>query len=168
LGTKILYLYKEALGTLPIVVSFEHHLRYDRQGYPKVAYPQKPHIASLIVSMCDVYDALAQRRTYKEDYPPNKIYELMIKESGKLFDPQLLERFFQAIGVWPVGTLVNLSDKSVAVVREVNEGDIFNPKVEILSPKKKQGHVDLIKKKQLSITSALNPLGKGKKYLDMI
>jgi len=168
LGTKILLHYKQSLGTLPIVVSFEHHLRYDLQGYPKVAYPQKPHIASLIVSMCDVYDALAQRRTYKKDFPPNEIYELMRKESGKLFDPQLLERFFQAIGVWPVGTLVTLSDKSVAVVREVNEGDILNPTVEILSPKNKKGQVDLTKNKKLTITSALNPLGKGKKYLDLI
>ncbi len=168
LGTKILYHYKKSLGTLPIVVAFEHHLRYDLQGYPKVAYPQKPHIASLIVSMCDVYDALAQRRTYKKDFPPNEIYELMIKESGKLFDPQLLERFFQAIGVWPVGTLINLSDKSVAVVREVNEGDIFNPIVDVLSPKKKKGRLDLTKNKELNVTSALNPLGKGKKYLDMI
>jgi HD-GYP domain-containing protein (c-di-GMP phosphodiesterase class II) len=168
LGTKILYRYKESLGTLPIVVSFEHHLRYDLQGYPKVSYPQKPHIASLIVSMCDVYDALAQRRTYKKDYPPNQIYEMMIKESGKLFDPQLLERFFQAIGVWPVGTLVKLSDKSIAVVREISEGDIFNPKVEVLSPKKKRGQVDLVKKQDLEIKSALNPLGEGKKYLEMI
>lgn len=168
LGTKILSRYKESLGILPIVVSFEHHLRYDLQGYPKVAYPQRPHIASLIVSMCDVYDALAQKRTYKKDYPPDKIYEIMMKESGRLFDPRLLERFFQSIGVWPVGTLVKLSDKSVAVVREVNEGDISNPKVEILSPKKKRGQVDLTENTELNITSALNPLSGGQKYLEMI
>jgi putative nucleotidyltransferase with HDIG domain len=168
LGTKILYRYKESLGMLPIVVSFEHHLRYDLQGYPKVAYPQKPHIASLIVSICDVYDALAQKRSYKKDYPPDKIYEIMMKESGKLFDPQLLEQFFQAIGVWPVGTIVKLSDKSVAVVREINEGNIYNPKVEILSPKKKRGQVNLAEIAELNITSALNPLAGGQKYLDMI
>lgn len=168
MGTKILYKYKDALGTLPIVVSFEHHLRYDLKGYPKVAFPQKPHIASLIVSMCDVYDALAQKRTYKKDYPPDKIYELMIKEKGKLFDPQLLERFFQFIGVWPVGALVKLSDKSTAVVRKVNEKNIFNPVVEVLSPKKKQGQIDLSDSKSLSISNALNPEGNGKRFLEMI
>lgn len=168
LGTKILYQYKETLGIMPIVTAFEHHLRYDLKGYPKVAYPQKPHIASLIISMCDVYDALAQKRTYKKDYPPDKIYELMIKEKGKLFDPQLLERFFQFIGVWPVGTLVTLSDRSVAVVRETNEQAIFSPLVEVLSPKKKQGRVNLKESEDLKISKALNPLSSGNKYLKMI
>ena len=168
LGTRILYKYKDALGILPIVVSFEHHLRYDLMGYPKVAFPQKPHVASLIVSMCDVYDALAQKRTYKKDFPPDKIYELMIKEKGKLFDPQLLDRFFQYIGVWPVGTLVRLSDKSIAVVREINEKDIFKPVVEVLSPPKKQAKIDLSEVKSFSISKALNPQGDGKRFLAMI
>jgi putative nucleotidyltransferase with HDIG domain len=168
LGTRILYQYKDTLGILPIVVAFEHHLRYDLKGYPKAAFPQRPHVASLIVSMCDVYDALAQKRTYKKDYPPDKIYELMVQERGKLFDPQLLDRFFHFIGVWPMGTLVKLNDKSVAVVRETNEQDIFNPRVEVLSPQKKRGHIDLREAGDLRITRALNPLGDGKKYLDMI
>ncbi len=168
LGTKILYQYKGALGIMPIVCAFEHHLRYDLKGYPKVAYPQKPHLASLIISMCDVYDALAQKRTYKTDYPPDKIYELMNKEKGKLFDPQLLDRFFQFIGVWPVGTLVSLSDNSVAVVRETNEQDLFRPVVEVLSPKKKKGKVSLKDSETLTIKKALNPFSSGKKYLEMI
>jgi len=125
-------------------------------------------VASLIVSMCDVYDALAQKRTYKKDYPPDKIYELMVQERGKLFDPQLLDRFFHFIGVWPMGILVKLNDKSVAVVRETNEQDIFNPRVEVLSPRKKRGHIDLREAGDLRITRALNPLGDGKKYLEMI
>ena len=168
LGCRILYRYKESLGILPIVVAFEHHLRYDLTGYPKSAYPQKPHIASFIVSMCDVYDALAQKRSYKKDYPPDKIYEIMMLEKGKLFDPQLVDRFFQFLGVWPVGTLVKLSDKSVAVVRETNENDIFNPKVEVLSPKKKRAHINLHKNDELKILNALNPYTSAKKYLDLI
>ncbi|MFC2142695.1 HD-GYP domain-containing protein [Acidobacteriota bacterium] len=169
LGARILYPYRDSLGILPIVVAFEHHLRYDLKGYPKAAFPQRPHVASLIISMCDVYDALAQKRTYKEDYPPDKIYELMLQERGKLFDPQLLDRFFQFIGVWPAGTLVKLNDRSVAVVRETNEQDIFNPRIEVLSPQKKWGHkIDLREAEGLRITRALNPLNDGKKYLEMI
>lgn len=168
LGANILYNYKESLGTLPIVIAFEHHLRYDLTGYPKLSYPPKPHIVSLIVSLCDVYDALALRRTYKKDYPPNKIYELMMLEKGKLFDPQLLDRFFQILGVWPVGTIVSLNDKSIAVVREPNEQNIFNPKVEVVSPKQKRGIINLIEREDLQITGSLNPYGEGKKYLHHI
>jgi HD-GYP domain-containing protein (c-di-GMP phosphodiesterase class II) len=168
LGTKILANHVDMLGILPVVVAFEHHLRYDLKGYPKLTFPYKPHIASYIVSLCDVYDALAQRRTYKTDYPPIKIYKLMTSERGKLFDPELLDRFFKIMGVWPVGTIVSLSNRRIAVVREANERDIFRPKVEVISPKSKRETLDLLKNKDLSIKKALNPFSVGKKYLDMI
>ncbi len=167
LGARILNEYTDTMGILPAVVAFEHHLRYDVKGYPKVAYLKQPFIASFIVSICDVYDALAQKRTYKKDSPPNEIYEIMIKEREKLFHPQILDRFFEVTGVWPVGTIVSLSDKSIAVVREINEQDIFQPKVEVIAPEKKRRFLDLEKEK-IKIVEPLNPYGEGKEYLDFV
>jgi putative nucleotidyltransferase with HDIG domain len=169
LGARILNEYTDAMGILPAIIAFEHHLRYDLTGYPQVTYQKKPSTASYIVSICDVYDALAQRRTYKKDSPPNEIYEIMIKDRGKLFHPEILDRFFEVTGVWPVGTIVSLSDNSTAVVREVNEQDIFRPKVEIISPAAKKGFVDIeMEKEKINIVAPLNPFGEGKKYLDSV
>jgi len=167
LSAELLFRYTETLGFLPVVVAFEHHLRYDLKGYPKVAFPQKLHPASLIVSICDVYDALTQRRSYKKSYPPLKIYETMINEKGKLFDPELLEKFFKVMGVWPVKSIVALSDGRIAVVREQNENDIFSPKVEVISPRRKKGVIDLVKD-GIKIKEYLDPFGKGKRYLGLI
>jgi HD-GYP domain-containing protein (c-di-GMP phosphodiesterase class II) len=166
-GAKILLKYKEDMGILPAVVAYEHHLRYDLKGYPKIVYPVKPHIASLIVSICDVYDALSQRRTYKKDYPPNRIYEIMNKGKGNLFDPVLLDNFFKIIGVWPIGSIVSLNDDRIAVVRSINEKDIFSPKVEIISPEQKGEAIDLTTCDK-NITASLNPFVEGKKYLDRV
>jgi len=169
LGSMILQGYQDALGILPPVVAFEHHLRFDRKGYPKVSYPRPPHVASLIVSLCDVYDALALKRSYKADYPSNKIYEIMNLEKGKLFDPALLDRFFQIIGVWPIGTIVMLADGRIAVVREVNEQDIFKPKVEVVHPESTGEIIDLLEaKERVQVLEALNPMGKGQKYLEHV
>jgi putative nucleotidyltransferase with HDIG domain len=169
LGARILNEYTDTLGILPAITAFEHHLRYDLTGYPQVTYQKKPSTASYIVSICDVYDALAQRRTYKKDSPPNEIYEIMVKDRGKLFHPEILDRFFEVTGVWPVGTIVSLSDRSIAVVREINEHDIFRPKVEVISPSRKKRFVDLeAEKPQIKIVAALNPFGEGKNYLDSI
>ncbi len=169
LGARILNEYSDTMGILPAVVAFEHHLKYDLTGYPKVTYLKRPSIASFIVSICDVYDALAQRRTYKKDSPPNEIYEIMIKDRGKLFHPEILDRFFEVTGVWPVGTIVSLSDQSIAVVREVNERDIFRPTVEVISPPENKRFIDTEAEKQtIKIVSPLNPFGEGKKYLDTI
>jgi putative nucleotidyltransferase with HDIG domain len=169
LGARILNEYTDTMGILPAIIAFEHHLRYDLMGYPKVTYQKTPCEASFIVSICDVYDALAQRRTYKKDSPPNEIYEIMIKDRGKLFHPELLDRFFEVTGVWPIGTIVSLSDGSIAVVREINEQDIFRPKVEVISPEAKKRFVDTkIEMEEIKIVAPLNPFGEGNKYLDSV
>ena len=168
LGAKILDGYKEALGVLPIVVAFEHHLRYDLAGYPKSPFARRPHPASLMVSICDVYDALALKRSYKKDYPPEKIYELMVLEKGKLFDPELLDKFFQFMGIWPVGTLVSLSDGRVGVVRAVNEQDISRPSVQMLTPENSGEVVDLAKQGDVRILASMNPRAGGAMFLPLI
>lgn len=169
LGAEILLKYVNTMGILPTVVAFEHHLRYDLTGYPKLAFSQKPHIASLIISICDVYDALSQRRSYKSEYPPNMIYDFMIKEKGRFFEPALLDNFFNIMGVWPIGTIVLLNDSRVAVVRQENEDDIFCPKVEVIHPADKREFIDLKPKKEsLKVERALNPFTEAKDYLRLI
>jgi putative nucleotidyltransferase with HDIG domain len=95
LGAQILFKYADQVGILPVVAAFEHHIRYDGKGYPKLAFPHSPHPVSQIISVCDVYDALSLKRTYKKDFPPLKIYNIMIKEEGSYFDPELLESYFK-------------------------------------------------------------------------
>jgi HD-GYP domain-containing protein (c-di-GMP phosphodiesterase class II) len=169
IGSRILSSYIDSLGIIPMVVAYEHHRRFDLQGYPQVEFPKKPHTASLIVSMCDVYDALAQRRTYKKDYPPNKIYEIMSQEKEKLFDPELFDKFYASLGVWPVGTIVQMSDTRIGVVRETNEKDIFGPIVEIVSSVGQGEFLDMSDTNQdLMIDKALNPFGRGKEFVPCI
>jgi HD-GYP domain-containing protein (c-di-GMP phosphodiesterase class II) len=168
-GATILLQYVDTLGILPVVVAFEHHLRSDFKGYPKLSFPQRPHLASCIVAICDVYDALFGRRSYKIGYPANVIYELMNKEREKFFYPQLLDRFFRIMGVWPIGTIVALSDGRIAVVNNENEDDIFSPKVEVISPADKKESIDLKEKKgEIWIQKSLDPLGEGKEYASLI
>jgi HD-GYP domain-containing protein (c-di-GMP phosphodiesterase class II) len=168
LGARLLEGYKDTLGILPLVAAFEHHMRHDGTGYPKVAYGRKPHLAAMMISICDVYDALALKRCYKKDYPPEKIHELMILEKGKMFDPELVDKFFRHMGVWPVGSIVALSDGRVAVVREVHEQDIRRPVVEVLSPDNGGGTIDLLKDRSLAVTETLNPHGRGRDYLPLV
>jgi HD-GYP domain-containing protein (c-di-GMP phosphodiesterase class II) len=153
---------------LPVLVAFEHHMRYDLKGYPKVDVPYTLHVASRIVAICDVYDALAQRRSYKTDYPPEVIYKIMMKERGSAFDPELLDDFFRIIGVWPVGSLVSLTDGRIAVVRQENEAEIFRPKVEAVHPREKREMIDLNTRKDMGIERSLNPFSEGKAYLYLI
>jgi len=165
LGAEIMLKYVDSLGILPVVVCFEHHLKHDISGYPRLPFLRKQHIASAIVSICDVYDALSQRRGYKQDYSPDVVYNIMDKEKGESFDAELLNNFFKFMGVWPIGSVVELNDASIALVKEQNESDIRRPKVEIVSPIDKKRLVDLVQESSLSITRYLNPWKEGKAYL---
>ncbi|MFA5402170.1 MAG: HD domain-containing protein [Candidatus Omnitrophota bacterium] len=168
LGAKLLMQYVETIGIMPIVVSFEHHLRYDLSGYPRFPYKNKQHIASAIVSICDVYDALSQRRTYKTDYPSDMIYNLMLRGSGTTFEPGLLDIFFKAIGVWPRGTLVALSDERVAVVIDENEDDIFLPVIRVIHPQGQEEVINLRENNDIKIDRYLSPWTEGKEFLHLI
>lgn len=168
LGAEILLKYTPTLGILPVVVCFEHHLKYDLSGYPRLPFRHEQHVASMIVAICDVYDALLARRSYKASYAPMVIHDIMTGDRGKGFEPGLLDRFFQCMGVWPIGTLVSLSDGRVAVVRRVNEDEIFLPTVEVLYPEKGE-EIDLRSTQgSVSIAQFLDPVHEGKTYLSLV
>ncbi|MDP2928041.1 MAG: HD domain-containing protein [Candidatus Omnitrophota bacterium] len=168
LGAQIMLKYVNTLGILPVVICFEHHLKYDSSGYPRLPFLRKQHIASLIVAICDVYDALSQRRGYKQDYSPDVVYNIMNRDKGSAFNPVLLDKFFRIMGLWPVGAVVALNDGSIALVRGQNESDIRRPKIEIVSPQDKKRLVDLTQDATLSIERYLNPWKEGKEYLRLV
>ncbi|MDP8289708.1 MAG: HD domain-containing protein [Candidatus Susulua stagnicola] len=167
LGAEILLSHIDSLTILPAVVAFEHHLQYNLKGYPKLFFPHKINIVSSIIAICDVYDALIQRRSYKRDYPPEVIYEIMIKDKGKRFDPELIDIFFKIMGVWPRRTIVRLEDGRIGIVKQENEEEIFSPIVEIVDGGGKE-LVDLKINKEVKIKQSLNPLTEGKNYVNLI
>ncbi len=130
-GAKVLLDSAEA-NPLGAIVSFEHHLRYDTQGYPQRIYGGKPNVASMMVAIADIYDALRSKRAYHEEMAPEKTYEEMTKMAGTHLEPDLVENFFKIIGVFPPGTLVELDNKAVGLVVKESLSDIKRPQIEVL------------------------------------
>lgn len=169
LGSKLLLQHKRTLGILPPVVAFEHHLRFNKKGYPKIKYSLDPHLATKIISICDVYDALFQKRIYKKHFPPEEIYKIMTTEKSNLFDSELVNRFFEVMGVWPLGTIVQLNDERIGYVKKINKNEKFRPVIKIVSPKNESGILDLSKENQeIKILKSLDPFEEGKEYADLI
>ena len=97
-----------------IVVAFEHHRRADGGGYPTLSRP--PGLFSRIVSIADAYDAMTTDRPWRRAYLPDEALGLMLANSGKQFDASLLKVFVNTLGFYPVGTLVRLSTRELALV----------------------------------------------------
>jgi two-component system, response regulator RpfG len=72
-------------------IAHSHHEKYDGTGYPKKLKGKKIPISARIVALADVFDALTTKRPYKEPWTIEETLAFIEKESGKHFDPDLVE-----------------------------------------------------------------------------
>ncbi len=76
------------------IIAYQHHEKWDGSGYPRGLQGEEIHIYGRITAIADVFDALGHDRVYKKAWPDEKIFELLRNESGKHFDPHLIDLFF--------------------------------------------------------------------------
>ncbi len=115
LGVEVLGRMRDA-GDLALIVAFEHHLRHDGTGYPRCRRTRPLNTLTAIAAIADTYDAMRSRRPYDEAWPCERVHATMRGLAGTALNPQLLERFFRIVGVYPPGTLVRLSSGAVGRV----------------------------------------------------
>jgi putative nucleotidyltransferase with HDIG domain len=124
------------LSTRMVSAAFEHHLKYDLSGYPRLARKRKITLFSRIITLSDFFDALVRPRVYNRfPFVSEKILGFMLERSGKDFDPTLVKVFVNMIGIYPLGTLVLLNTNEMGIVTQVQEDAemIERPKVCLLS-----------------------------------
>lgn len=110
----------------------EHHERYDGSGYPNKLVGKAISPLGKMAGLVDTYDAMTSERPYARALTSveavSKLYDLRNAE----FQSQLVEEFIQAIGVYPTGTLVHMSNREVGVVIAQNHERRLRPKLLVL------------------------------------
>jgi putative nucleotidyltransferase with HDIG domain len=129
-GAEILRTTPEVPALAP-VVAFEHHLRTDGTGYPQVSRPRL-NLATMICGIADVYDAMRSQRVYQQAFPSDRILIVLKKNDGTQFDPHLVRRFVQLVGIYPAGNLVRLDTGETAVVTKTHAPDPYRPRVKLI------------------------------------
>ncbi len=74
-------------------IALEHHERWDGGGYMLGKKGADISLEARITAVADVYDALMSRRPYKDPFPPQQVYEIIVSEGGKQFDPAVVAAF---------------------------------------------------------------------------
>lgn len=82
--------------TIAVNVATCHHERWDGTGYPKGLKKEEIPMEARIMAIADVFDALTAERPYKEAMSVDKAFHLMKQESGKHFDPMILQVFLES------------------------------------------------------------------------
>ncbi|MHB1397215.1 MAG: HD-GYP domain-containing protein [Trichloromonadaceae bacterium] len=109
-------------GVAPEVVDIVigHHLQYDRAGYPADLKGRPVSPLADMAAIADAYDAMTTLRPYQRPVTPRKAIDRLRQMSGTQLHPQYLTRFIEALGPWPVGSLVRLASSEIALVRGVD------------------------------------------------
>ena len=77
------------------IIAYSHHEKWNGSGYPNGLKGEEIDISARITAVADVFDALGHNRVYKKAWPLENILELYKNESGKHFDPKLIDIFFE-------------------------------------------------------------------------
>ncbi|MDX5406537.1 MAG: DUF3369 domain-containing protein [Chromatiaceae bacterium] len=97
IGYEILKNSKRSIIQAGAVIAQDHHEKWDGTGYPAGKKGDDIHIYGRIAALADVYDALRHRRCYKSAWSLEQVLSYIDSESGKQFDPKLVEIFKQRV-----------------------------------------------------------------------
>lgn len=118
----------EALPELALL----HHERQDGTGYPRGLKGDAIGLYGSIAGVADTFDALTAVRPYAEALSPSSALSFLYKERGTGFHAELVEQFIQCVGVFPVGSVVELNSGEVGIVITQNLVRRLKPRVMIV------------------------------------
>ena len=132
---------KPGITQAALDVAALHHERIDGTGYPFGLKGDEISEVGQMSTIVDVYDALTSVRVYKSAWEPNVALKKLLEWSEHHFNPALVKQFIRCLGIYPIGTLVELDSGNVAIVIEQGESDLLNPFVRIIYNARKKGIV---------------------------
>lgn len=115
-----------------------HHEREDGSGYPRGLKGDEIGLYGKMAGIVDCYEDLSNSRSYAAPIPRDAALQLLHQWRGRFFQEFLVDEFIHCIGLYPVGSLVELNTGEVALIMAHDPRHRLQPKVMlILDPKKK-------------------------------
>lgn len=113
-------------------VAYNHHERLDGKGYPRGLTDAQIGFFTRVVTIADAYDAISSDRVYQTGRSHLESIKILNDISGMHLDAGLTIRFIECVGIYPAGSIVEMSNGEVALVVEVNPKAKIRPKVLLL------------------------------------
>jgi len=113
---------------LALDVCLNHHEKVDGTGYPRRLAEREISMIAKMGAVCDVYDAVTSNRPYKGGWDPAEALREMVQWKGH-FDPMVFQAFVKTVGIYPVGSLVRLRSRRLALVVAQQPPELLKPLV---------------------------------------
>lgn len=145
-----------------------HHERFNGNGYPKGLKNRDIPVYGRVAAIIDVYDALISDKPYRPGIAPSEAIKILYSARNVDFQGELVETFIQALGIYPAGSIVELTNGQVGIVVTEHRHRRLRPKLLIMLDENKERlsqsvYLDLFEVTQdatgqpLEILKSLNP-----------
>ena len=119
-----------------MLMAYEHHMKIDLSGYPQNERTREVGLFSKIVAVADGFDAGTSVRSYQyEPWPPDEVLKEMRDNPRRGFDQMIVKALITSTGVYPIGTLVVLDTRELAVVSKTSSDleHLHQPTVKVIA-----------------------------------
>lgn len=120
--------YPEEIG----IIALQHHERWDGQGYPRKLKGEDINLAARIVAVADSYIAMINNRPHRNSMIGYSAMKNVLNDNGRQFDPKILKVFLESMGIYPIGSIVQLNSSAIGRVVQTHSEAPLRPIVELI------------------------------------
>ncbi|GIU26742.1 HD family phosphohydrolase [Shewanella colwelliana] len=151
----------EGLSQISQDVCLMHHEKIDGNGYPNGLKGDELTLHGRMSCIVDIFDALTATRCYKEAMSPAAAFKILLSLTPFHLDEKLVYEFIRCIGVYPVGSLVQLSDGRIGIVWDAKDRDALHPILKCFYSIKHKRYTEVamidLSKSELHIERGISP-----------
>ncbi|HHX8283254.1 TPA: HD-GYP domain-containing protein [Vibrio diabolicus] len=136
-------LHVKGLSDVSRDVCLMHHEKLDGNGYPRGLKGDEIPIHGRMSCIVDIYDALTADRCYKKGMSSAEAFKILLSLTPFHLDADLVYKFINCVGMYPVGSIVELSDGRVGIVWSSNDSQALKPEVKCFYSRKYQRYIDV-------------------------
>lgn len=153
-------------SSMALNVAAQHHERFDGSGYPLGLKGDAISSIGQMSSIVDVYDALTSERIYKDAWEPTFVLKKLIEWSQHHFKTEQVHSFIRCLGIYPVGTLVEMESGRIGIVIEQHHSNLLHPTVRFIYNRSTRRYteprvIELEREQSDTIKRAVSPLEFG-------
>ena len=150
--------YPEEIG----IIALQHHERWDGQGYPRKLKGEDINLSARVVAVADSYIAMINNRPYRNSMIGYSAMKNVLSDNGSHFDPKILKVFLESMGIYPIGSIVQLNNSAIGRVVETHADAPLRPAVELIIDEygnrlSEREVLDLLPRKGMFIVKAVDP-----------
>jgi HD-GYP domain-containing protein (c-di-GMP phosphodiesterase class II) len=152
----------ERCGNVPEIVQdiiYNHHERVDGSGYPDALHSSDISVHAKMAGIVDSYTAMTNDRSYRKAIPPSRALSRLLRDPS--YDQILVAEFIRCVGVHPVGSLIKLTNDTLAIVIRGNKKASLQPTVASFYNVKSNSYVEVKKidlnKSKIQIVCSVQP-----------